>query len=117
MRRRQLRFLTFTGGPAGSEDASLRRTVYARSCHPRITRPGTVWLSESGYSGNGNGQMRDLLLSQTGNSYDWMEYPPSTAMAVPVTKSEAAAARKTAVPASSSGVPQRFAGVRSVMVR
>src|SRR5207244_13252626 len=38
--------------------------------------------------------------------------PPSTGMAVPVTKSEAGAARKTAMPAMSSNSPQRPAGVR-----
>src|SRR5882762_10944000 len=40
------------------------------------------------------------------------EYPPSTGIAVPVTKSEAALARNTATPAMSSIVPQRPAGVR-----
>src|SRR5882762_8823876 len=40
------------------------------------------------------------------------EYPPSTGIAVPVTKSDAALARKTATPAMSSIVPQRPAGVR-----
>ena len=34
-------------------------------------------------------------------AYDWIEYPPSTGIAVPVTKSDAAVDRKTAVPASS----------------
>ncbi len=34
-------------------------------------------------------------------------YPPSTRMVVPVTKSEACEAKYTAVPASSSGCPQR----------
>ena len=33
-------------------------------------------------------------------------------MAAPVTKSDAGAARKTAMPAKSSGMPQRAAGVR-----
>jgi len=42
----------------------------------------------------------------------WLEYPPSTGMAAPVTKSEARLARKTAMPAKSSGVPQRPAAVR-----
>src|SRR5215510_12545779 len=41
------------------------------------------------------------------------EKPPSTGMAVPVTKSLAGLHRKTAVPARSAGVPQRRAGVRS----
>src|SRR5882762_9086402 len=40
------------------------------------------------------------------------EYPPSTGIAVPVTKSEPELARKTATPAMSSIVPQRPAGVR-----
>jgi hypothetical protein len=38
---------------------------------------------------------------------------PSTGIAVPVTKSEAALHRNTAMPARSSGTPQRLAGVRS----
>jgi hypothetical protein len=35
-------------------------------------------------------------------------------IAVPVTKSDAALARKVAIPAKSSGEPQRFAGVRVI---
>ena len=40
------------------------------------------------------------------------EKPPSTGIAVPVTKSDAGLARKIAMPAKSSGVPQRPAGTR-----
>jgi len=39
-----------------------------------------------------------------------IEYPPSTGIADPVTKSDAAEARKTAMPAKSSMAPQRAAG-------
>ena len=41
------------------------------------------------------------------------ENPPSTGIAVPVTKFEAGEARKTAMPAKSSMSPQRPAGVRA----
>ena len=41
------------------------------------------------------------------------ENPPSTGMAVPVTKSEAREARNTAMPAKSAITPQRAAGVRA----
>ena len=40
------------------------------------------------------------------------EKPPSTGMAVPVTKSDAGLARNAATPAMSGGVPQRPMGVR-----
>src|SRR5688572_2684370 len=39
-------------------------------------------------------------------------YPPSTAIVVPVMKLAASEARKTAAPATSSGVPKRRIGVR-----
>ena len=42
-----------------------------------------------------------------------IENPPSTGIAVPVTKSEAREARNTAMPAKSSIAPQRAAGVRA----
>ena len=42
-----------------------------------------------------------------------IEKPPSTGIAVPVTKSEAGEARNTATPAKSSIAPQRAAGVRA----
>src|SRR5215475_6486728 len=41
------------------------------------------------------------------------EYPPSTGIAAPVTEADAALARNTAIPAKSSGSPQRPAGVRA----
>src|SRR5260370_435193 len=40
-----------------------------------------------------------------------IEYPPSTGIAVPGTKSDADEARKTAIPAKSSMAPQRATGV------
>src|SRR4051794_12911652 len=42
-----------------------------------------------------------------------IEYPPSTGMAVPVTKSDALDERNTAIPAKSADVPHRAAGVRA----
>src|SRR5580704_11308721 len=48
----------------------------------------------------------------TGARLHRMEQPPSTQMVAPVTKSEARDAKKTAVPAHSSGLPKRPAGVR-----
>lgn len=42
-----------------------------------------------------------------------IEKPPSTGMAVPVTKSDAPEERKTAMPAKSVDAPQRAAGVRA----
>src|SRR3954471_4863411 len=42
-----------------------------------------------------------------------IEYPPSTGIAVPVTKSEAGEARNTAMPAKSADAPQRAAGERA----
>ena len=42
-----------------------------------------------------------------------IENPPSTGMAVPVTKSEAGDARNTAMPAKSAIAPHRAAGVRA----
>src|SRR5262249_46088363 len=43
----------------------------------------------------------------------WIEYPPSTGIAVPVIKSEAVLARNTVTPSKSSPLPQRAAGVRA----
>src|SRR3954470_14083275 len=45
--------------------------------------------------------------------YPITENPPSTGIAVPVTKSDALEARNTAIPAKSSIAPQRAAGVRA----
>ena len=42
-----------------------------------------------------------------------IEKPPSTGIAVPVTKSDAGEERNTAIPAKSSIAPQRAAGVRA----
>src|SRR5882757_21541 len=42
-----------------------------------------------------------------------IENPPSTGMAVPVTKSDAAELRNTAIPAKSFDAPHRAAGVRA----
>jgi hypothetical protein len=42
-----------------------------------------------------------------------IEYPPSTGIVVPITKSDACDATNTAVPAISSRSPQRLAGVRA----
>jgi hypothetical protein len=44
-----------------------------------------------------------------------IEYPPSTTIVVPVTKSDARDARNTAAPASSSAWPHRPAGVRNMI--
>src|SRR5262249_52866883 len=52
-------------------------------------------------------------LTQRQTSQPMMEKPPSMGIAVPVTKSEAADARKTEIPAKSSIAPQRAAGVRA----
>ncbi len=41
--------------------------------------------------------------------------PPSTIISWPVTYSDASEARKTAIPARSSGFPTRFLGMRSTM--
>ena len=42
----------------------------------------------------------------------WAVYPPSTATTCPVTMAEASPARNTTGPATSSGSPSRFIGVR-----
>src|SRR5205823_4156467 len=42
-----------------------------------------------------------------------IEYPPSTGIAVPVTKSDAGELRNTAMPAKSAIAPHRAAGVRA----
>ena len=64
-------------------------------------------------------KLDDLLKSKIGANliglariHRMMEQPPSTQMVAPVTKSEARDAKKTAVPAHSSGLPKRPAGVR-----
>jgi hypothetical protein len=43
-----------------------------------------------------------------------IENPPSTGIAVPVTKSDALDARNTAMPAKSADAPHRAAGVRAI---
>src|ERR1700716_3021959 len=55
-----------------------------------------------------------LLLGRSRRQHQpMMEYPPSTGIAVPVTKSEAVEARNTAMPAKSADVPHRAAGERA----
>src|SRR5207237_4293598 len=55
---------------------------------------------------------RDGLDDEDPHAQLLIAYPPSTGIAVPVTKSDAALARNTAMPSMSSIVPQRPAGVR-----
>ena len=54
-----------------------------------------------------------FLCAGVAYGYPITEKPPSTGIAVPVTKSEAGEARNTAMPAKSSMSPQRPAGVRA----
>ena len=63
-------------------------------------------------SGSGPAIFVHVTLNPYHRIFDRNEKPPSTGMAVPVTKSEAGLARKIAMPARSSGVPQRPAGIR-----
>src|ERR1700728_1439863 len=54
----------------------------------------------------------DEQTNQGGRHYMAMEKPPSTGIAVPVTKSDAELARNAATPAMSPGVPHLACGVR-----
>ena len=65
------------------------------------TGHGTVFRIEDGLQifDLQKGRHGCLGLRSGAEPYPWTEKPPSTGMAVPVTKSDAGAARKTAIPA------------------
>jgi hypothetical protein len=100
-------------------DSRLRPSEFPFSPATGIDRQA-VYFTDS-FRGANNGHRRKIgeipgSTGITGNEpehYPMAEKPPSTGMAAPVTKSEAAEARKMAMPARSSGTPQRPAGVRA----
>src|SRR3954451_17269771 len=63
--------------------------------------------------GPGSAERHKECRTASGTHYPITENPPSTGIAVPVTKSDALEARNTAIPAKSSIAPQRAAGVRA----